>query len=64
LAFSVSAEPPLFDSRRAIHSQKADCGPALWGQAEDFAIAKPMVIVPVVKTGMEQGGELSGFGIY
>jgi hypothetical protein len=63
-AVSALQELPLFDSRGAIHSQEADCDPALGSQAEDFAIAQRMVFIPAIKAWMIQRRELSGLGIY
>jgi hypothetical protein len=63
-AVSTLQELPLFDSRGAIHSQEADCDPALGSQAEDFAIAQLMVVIPTIKAWMKQRRELSGPGIY
>jgi hypothetical protein len=62
-AVSALQELPLFDSRGAIHSQKADCDPAPGTQAEDFAIAILIVVIPAIKAWMKQRRELSGFGI-
>jgi hypothetical protein len=55
---------PLFDSRRAIHSQKADCDPAPGSQAEDFAIAQLIVVIPAIEAWMKQSCELAGVVIY
>ena len=61
---STPQQLPLFDSCGAIHLQKADCDPAPGGQAEDFAAAKLVVVLPAIKAWMKQRRELSGFGIY
>jgi hypothetical protein len=63
-AGSTLQELPLFDSREAIHSQEADCDPALGSQAEDFAIAQLMVAIPAIKARVKQRRELSGLAIY
>jgi hypothetical protein len=55
---------PFLDSRRAIHLQQADRGPAHGGQAEDLAIAKLIVAVPAVNAWIKQWRELSGLEIY
>jgi hypothetical protein len=51
-AVSTPQELPLFNSRGAIHSQKADCHPA-GSQAEDFAIAILIVVIPAIKAWMK-----------
>ena len=52
-AVSTPQELPLFNSRGAIHPQKADCHPALGTQAEDFAIAILIVVIPAIKAWMK-----------
>jgi hypothetical protein len=61
---STLHELPLFDSHRAIHSEKAYCDPARRSQAEDLPIAKLVVLIPAIQAGVEQARDLSGFGIY
>jgi hypothetical protein len=63
-AISTLQELPLFDSRGAIHSQEADCDPALGSQAEDFAIAQLMMVIPTIEAWMKQRREPSGLGIH
>ncbi len=56
-------ELTLFDPRRAIHSQNADCNSARGSQGEDFATAKFKVVVPAIHAWMKQRIEFAGFGI-
>jgi hypothetical protein len=63
-AFSPPQKLPLFDSRGAIHAQKADRDPAPGTQPENFAIAILIVVVPAIKAWMKQRRELSSIGIY
>jgi hypothetical protein len=60
---TLREQQPLFDSHRTVHSQKADCDPARRCHAEDFPLAKLIVLVPAIQAWVEQARELPGFEI-